>query len=407
MAVVDMKASTRTVVDGVDLNDVAGSDGYLFVRDGVGFAGRGIAARVDARECQSVLATIEHSNSTGLDVDPVAFGIMPFESTQPTELVIPKLVVGKNAEGHCWLTTVTVDSDRIEIDPMDELDALPVGPPTPTTASYSIRPVTSPDMYRSAVLAAREAVRHGDLVKAVIARSIEVESSEPFDVRAVLLRLRASFSRSYRYSFDGFIGASPELLLGVDGDVVTSHPLAGTAPRTGDPIVDEAAARQLLMSMKDQVEHRVVIDVIHDQLLPWCSYLDWEADPSIVQVANVQHLGTKIEGRLNRSRPQLLEMVRELCPTPALGGHPRKEALDLISRVEDHPRGRYGGAVGWVDGRGRGTWAVAIRCAELSIDRTRARLFAGGGIVAESNPDAELAETQAKFQAMLSALIRA
>jgi menaquinone-specific isochorismate synthase len=241
----------------------------------------------------------------------------------------------------------------------------------------------------------------------VIARAVEVESSEPFDIHAVLLRLKATFSQSYRYSIDGFIGASPELLLSIDDDVVASHPLAGTAPRTGDPAVDQRAADHLLASMKDQIEHRVVIDVIHDQLLPWCSYLDWEAEPSIVQVANVQHLGTRIEGRLNKSRPPLLDMVRQLCPTPALGGHPREDALRLIAEVEGRDRGSYGGAVGWVDPFGNGTWAVAIRCALLSEDRTRAQLFAGGGIVAESDPDAELAETQAKFQAMLSALIRA
>ena len=161
-----------------------------------------------------------------------------------------------------------------------------------------------------------------------------------------------------------------------------------------------------MASAKNQIEHRIVIDVVHDALLPYCSYLDWEPEPSIVSVANVQHLGTLIEGRLSDPAPNVLELARMLSPTPALGGHPRDKALALIDELEGMDRGRYGGAVGWVDSAGNGTWAVAIRCAELSGDRRSARLFAGGGIVAESEPLTELAETQAKFQAMLSAIIR-
>ncbi len=188
--------------------------------------------------------------------------------------------------------------------------------------------------------------------------------------------------------------------------MVRSHPLAGTAPRTGDVDNDARIAAELIASTKNQIEHRVVIDVVHDTLLPWASYLDWEPEPSIVTVANVQHLGTRMEGRLSQPGPSVIELVRALSPTPALGGHPRDIAIDLIARVEGFERGRYGGAVGWVDAAGNGTWAVAIRCAELSDDRRSARLVAGGGIVADSDPISELAETQAKFQAMLSAIIR-
>jgi menaquinone-specific isochorismate synthase len=149
-----------------------------------------------------------------------------------------------------------------------------------------------------------------------------------------------------------------------------------------------------------------VIDMIHDTLLPWCSYLDWEPEPSIMTVANVQHLATAMEGRLSDPRPNVLTLVRALSPTPALGGFPRDEALRLIAAHEGFERGRYGGAVGWVDATGDGRWAVTIRCAEFSADRRNARLVAGGGIVAASEPSAELAETQAKLQAMLSAIVR-
>jgi isochorismate synthase len=267
-----------------------------------------------------------------------------------------------------------------------------------------VRPGVSIETYLAAVAAGRDAVESGNLTKVVIARDIFISADKPLDVRAILRRLRASFGSSYRYSIDGFIGASPELLIARHGDVVRSHPLAGTTPRTGDPTTDARLANELVASMKNQVEHRVVIDVVNDTLLPWCSYLDWEAEPSIVAVANVQHLGTRMEGWLSQPAPSVLEMARALSPTPALGGHPRAEALSLISEVEGMDRGRYGGAVGWLDAEGNGTFAVAIRCAEIT--GTEARLFAGGGIVAESDPLAELAETQAKFQAMISAIIR-
>jgi menaquinone-specific isochorismate synthase len=233
-----------------------------------------------------------------------------------------------------------------------------------------------------------------------------VTSDEPIDIHAVLLRLRASFGSSFRYSIDGFVGAMPELLVAVSGNTVHAQPFAGTTPRTGDPDADQRAAAELLSSAKNQTEHRVVIDMIHDTLLPWCSYLDWEPEPSIIAVANVQHLGTRMEGHLSDPRPNVLELVRTLAPTPAVGGFPRAEALALIEEVEGFERGRYAGSVGWVDAAGDGTWAVALRCAEFSADRHSARLVAGGGIVAESEPLAELAETQAKFQAMLSAIVR-
>jgi isochorismate synthase EntC len=123
------------------------------------------------------------------------------------------------------------------------------------------------------------------------------------------------------------------LLVEVDGAVVRSHPLAGTAPRTGDVDNDAQIAEQLIASTKNQVEHRIVIDVVHDTLLPWSSYLDWEPEPSIVTVANVQHLGTRMEGMLSQPGPPVSELVRALSPTPALGGHPRDAALELIAGV--------------------------------------------------------------------------
>ena len=399
-----MKAVTRPLSAysdrPVDLNDIAGGDGVLFVRNAVGIAGRAVAATVPVDEAADFLAGLDH-DSTVPGAGPVALGCIPFVPGAPADLVVPSIQVRKDAVGATSVTLVGEVDDELVTEAL-----LPREPSRATAASWSIEPEVDVDRYLAAVVAARDAVRAGELTKAVIARPIRVRSSEPIDVHAVLHRLRASFGSSYRYSIDGFIGASPELLVEVDGAIVRSHPLAGTAPRTGDVDNDARIAADLIASTKNQVEHRVVIDVVHDTLLPWASYLDWEPEPSIVTVANVQHLGTRMEGMLSQPGPSVIHLVRALSPTPALGGHPRDAAIDLIQRVEGFERGRYGGAVGWVDATGNGTWAVAIRCAELSDDRCSARLVAGGGIVAASDPHAELAETQAKFQAMLSAIVR-
>ena len=398
-----MRAHTRplaAVHDGdLDLNDVARGDGFLFVRDGVGFAGRGVAARVPLADVASTLAALEHTDEVG-GVHPIALGVVPFEASLPCRLVIPRVLVGKAADGRQWVTTVDDGVNATAVD-------LSVPPrPSPRAQTFTVAPRTDIERYLAAVITARDAVREGRLTKAVIAREVMVTSPEQIDVHAVLLRLKATFGSSYRYSFDGFIGASPELLVNVEGNVVQSRPLAGTTPRTGDPETDRRAAAELLASQKNQIEHRVVIDMIHDTLLAWCSYLDWEPEPSVLSVANVQHLATMLEGHLSDPRPNVLELVRALSPTPALGGFPKAEALALIAEAEGFVRGSYGGAVGWVNAVGDGTWAVAIRCAELSPDRRSARLVAGGGIVADSEPLSELAETQAKLQAMLSAIIR-
>lgn len=379
----------------VDLNDVARSDGYLFVRDGVGFAGRGVAARVPIDEAVDFLAGIEHDDRVGGTNGPIALGALPFLPDSPADLIVPAVLVGKDASGRRWVTSID-----------DAEEPLTAPEPTPDAAAWNIRPGVEVDRYLAAVVAARDAVRSGRLDKAVIARPIHLDSDRPIDVHAVLRRLKATFGSSHRFSIDGFIGASPELLVSVEGDIVRSFPLAGTTRTTGDPTVDAALAAELQASPKNRIEHHAAIEMVRDTLLPFCSYLDWAPEPEIVKVANVQHLGSRAEGMLSQPSATVIELVRALQPTPAVGGHPRTDAIELIASVEGFDRGVYGGAVGWCDAHGDGVWAVSLRCAELTPDRRSARLVAGGGIVADSEPLAELAETQAKFQAMLSALVR-
>jgi len=408
-----MRATTRLLsevsstftADQIDLNAIAGSDGMLFVRNGVGFATRGIAARVTSHEAKEFLANIQFDDSVNAPGSgPVLIGAIPFDSQQPHDFVLPKLLVCKSEDSRCWVTTI--QDTELEKAESIELDLSPMHAPSATSSSYTVTPGVDIETYLHAVTAARDAVRNGVITKAVIARDVFVSSSQPIDIHSVLLRLRNSFGSSYQFSVDGFVGASPELLVSIVDGEVSSHPLAGTAPRTGDPTTDAQLATSLLSSTKNQIEHRIVIDAVHDTLLPWCSYLDWEPEASIVAVANVQHLGTHMLGKLSEPFLHVLDAVYALSPTPALGGHPRDKALKLIADVEGMSRGRYGGAVGWFDAQGNGVWAVAIRCAEYSNNNMTARLFAGGGIVADSEPLSELAETQAKLQAMLAAIIR-
>jgi menaquinone-specific isochorismate synthase len=254
------------------------------------------------------------------------------------------------------------------------------------------------------VAEATRRLRDGDAQKVVLARAVEVQTDRPLRAGAVLAHLRRAYPASHLFSIDGFIGATPELLVARAGDRLRAHPMAGTAPRSGDPTTDARLAASLLASDNTRDEHRHTIDMVHDTLLPWCSYLDEEAEPSVVAMANVQHLATRLEGRLSSPAASVLELVGALHPTPAVGGSPREVALALIAELEQLDRGRYAGPVGWVDAAGNGTWAVGIRSAELR--GTTARVFAGVGVVADSDPPSELAETRAKMQALLSALVR-
>ncbi len=402
-----MKCRAFEIAEDIDLNAVCAGDGFLFAQNNYGHAGRDVAAVADGATIASVLSAIEIAPDSA-SFSPLAFGLVPFLPTENAMFFIPRILFSKDESGRTTLTLCGETDEDISASTANKTlaDVVAVQQPLPQAQEFNVRPLTEVQNYLNAVTNARDAVKRGDIRKAVIARDISVTSDAPIDIHGVLLRLRASFGSSYRFCIDNMVGASPELLVEVDGRTVRSRPLAGTTPRTGDPETDAGLAAQLKASEKNQIEHRVVIDMVHDTLLPHCSYLDWEDEPSIVTVANVQHLGTYLEGALTEPAAHILDLVRALCPTPALGGSPTKEAIDFIVAHEGFKRGYYGGAVGWVNADGDGTFAVTIRCAELSPDRTTARLFAGGGIVADSEPLAELAETQSKFQAMLSAIIR-
>lgn len=405
----DLLARTRRVDHDLDLLALAGPDGVLFERGRGGLAGRGRAATVTLAEADAALAAIDVDDEVGVPgTGPVAFGALPFRRDRAAPLVVPEVVWGRTDDGTRWVTTIGA-KDAPAIDPSTA--CVPAGAPavdaTRSPGRVTVAPVRSADWWCELVATATKVMREAGpdgLRKVVLARELRVEADLPFNRAAILARLRAAYPGCFLFHVDGFLGASPELLVGRSGDVVRAQPMAGTAPRGGDPTTDARLGAALLASPTYRHEHQITIDMVHDTLLPWCSYLDYEAEPSVVGVANVQHLATLVEGRLSQPAPSILELVEALHPTPAVSGWPRELADAWIADHEGFDRGRYAGAVGWVDGRGNGTWAVSIRCADVT--GTTARLCAGNGIVADSDPATELAETQAKLQAVLSTLTR-
>lgn len=423
---VGLVARTRALAVDVDLVALCDDNDMLFVTNGAGIVGIGCAARIAVPRSDRALtaatarAAFAHIDVTDeLDIPgsgAVAFGAFPFDADLDGELVIPRIAIGQNADGTTWLTTITLPDDEPSEAELSEVleratvlgtgfarDAgLHSSSNSPST--FDIRPLRSPEEWCAAVTTATERLAAGDARKVVLARGIELITDRPVSPSAVLSQLRRTFPASHLFSIDGFVGATPELLVERTGTVVRAHPMAGTAPRSGDPETDARLAAGLLASTNTKDEHRHTIDMVHDTLLPWCSYLDEEAEPSIVAVANVQHLSTRLEGQLSEPIASVLDLVGALHPTPAVGGMPRDAALALIEELEGLDRGRYAGPVGWVDAKGNGTWAVGIRSAQ--INGTRTRIHAGVGVVADSQAEQELAETRAKLQTMLGAIVR-
>jgi isochorismate synthase len=408
---VNLVARTRRLDADIDLLGFAGDDGFVFQKGRAGLAGRGVALAIDwpagdpaaaARATDATLASIDGDDEVGVPgTGAVAFGALPFVPGGAAGLVVPEVVVGRADDGTRWITVVSPRGDRA-IPAAAELVA--PGPGRRQPQRYTVTATHSPEWWCGLVERATKAMAEGAFEKVVLARQVDVATDHPLDRHAVLDRLRTAYPGCHIVGVGGFVAASPELLVSVAGDIVRSHPMAGTAPRGGDPATDQRLAASLLSSATYRHEHQVTIDMVHDTLLGWCSYVDYEAEPSVVAVANVQHLATLVEGRLSHPTPSVLDLVAALHPTPAVAGRPRDLAVDWIAAHEGIDRGRYAGTAGWVDGRGNGAWAVSVRCAE--IDGATARVWAGNGIVADSDPATELAETRAKLQALLSAIVR-
>jgi len=323
-------------------------------------------------------------------VAPIVLGALPFDVSRPAALLAPRDVLRP--------------------------DTLPDWPRGPLPSVHVTAALPAPADHRDRISRARDQLAAPDnaLRKVVLARALQLSADGPLDARIVLRRLVDADPTAYGYLVDltaagddyvgaVLVGASPELLVARSGNRVVCQPFAGSAPRAADPDIDAAHGAALAASAKNRHEHQLVIDVMRAALEPLCDELTIAPEPQLSRTAAVWHLCTPISGRLRDSSTTAIDLALALHPTPAVGGVPTKPASELIRELEGD-RGFYAGAVGWCDSRGDGHWVVSIRCAQLSADRRTALAHAGGGIVAESNPDDEVEETTTKFATILKAL---
>jgi salicylate biosynthesis isochorismate synthase/menaquinone-specific isochorismate synthase len=281
---------------------------------------------------------------------------------------------------------------------------LPLLDPAPTGV-YRVQSAMPPSHYEEAVARAVQRIRSGELAKIVLAREVDVHAPIAHDAGALLGLLREEFGSCYVFAVgrgdSAFIAASPELLVRREGQRASTVALAGSIGRSADPAVDDHLGERLLQSQKDREENAIVARRIAKALRPLAVWVTAAPEPALVRVANIQHLGMPIRAQL-ASPVSAIELAGVLHPTPAVGGEPRESAVALIPALEGLDRGWYAGAVGWTDTSGDGEFCVALRCALLR--GATARLYAGCGIVADSQPDAELAETEVKLGALLPLL---
>ncbi|MEV5543259.1 isochorismate synthase [Saccharopolyspora shandongensis] len=391
-----------------------------WVRDGSGLVGWGCAARLDVSGpdrfnraddwWRELCHQFEVDDSVGLPgCGPVAFASLAFaDDPGHSVLIVPEVVIGQR-DGVRWITTIGDGS--AEQPPVE-----PVHPPG--TVSYSDGQLSSTG-YRQAVAEAVHRMRQtGDLDKIVLAHDLLASTSEPLDARFLLNNLAARYPTCWTFAVDGLVGATPELLLEREGYEVRSQVLAGTVwPREGH--TTEQLADELMASAKNRSEHAYAAESLAVRLRPFCSDLTVQNEPEVLKLRNVLHLATNVEGKLSESGTRdgaatLLRMVAAVHPTAAVGGTPTDDAVRAISELEGMDRGRYAGPVGWLDGSGNGEFAVALRCAQVETAAApgteaergggRIRLFAGCGIVSESDPDQEVAEAEAKLLPVREAL---
>ncbi|GEL16364.1 isochorismate synthase [Pseudonocardia asaccharolytica] len=321
----------------------------------------------------------------------VAFASFTFsDRSLGSVLVVPRVVVGRRA-GQAWITEFGAGDA-----PPPVRSVIPVRPSGTLRYGDGLLPV---DRYRGAVAEAVRRMRAGELEKAALAHDLLAVGERPLDARFLLGGLARRYPTCWAFAVDGLVGATPELLLRRSGDVVSSRVLAGTIWPGEDADLDDA----LLTSAKDRWEHALAVDSLTDALRRYCTELVAPQAPSTLTLHNVSHLASDVSGRLDATSPAtLLQLAEAVHPTAAVGGTPRDLAVSLIAELEGMDRGRYAGPVGWVDAAGDGELGIALRCAQL--DGCTARLFAGCGIVADSDPDTEVREAAAKLLAVREAL---
>ena len=313
-------------------------------------------------------------------------------------LRVPALAVTR-MRGRTFATAASPGAEAL-------LDLEPTGVRAPAARRLDVTSVRNPVAWTAAVEAAAKRLRAGEAAKVVLAREVVARGDGVVSAGMVARALRAAYPSCFTYLVTGadgtaFAGASPELLVRRSGGRAYSQPMAGSVARGSNEAEDDRLARQLEDSVKDNAEHRLVSEFVVEALRPFARSVV-ARPPEVVRFTNIQHLATAVTAELTEPHAEALDLAAALHPTPAVGGWPRAAADTLIDELEGLERGWYAGAVGWIDGRGDGEFAVALRCGLLWEDG--ARLYAGVGVMPDSDPARELEETELKFKALLMAL---
>ncbi|MFT3874006.1 MAG: isochorismate synthase [Nocardioides sp.] len=326
----------------------------------------------------------------------VCFGSFAFaDEPGDSALIVPQVVIGRRGD-RCWVTTIGTE-------PVPSPTVQPTSPPQPPVDAVFTDGALNGEQWMSVVAEGVSRIARGDLEKVVLARDLVATAAEPIDVRWPLQRLVDQYPTCWTFHVDGMFGATPEMLVRRERGLITSRVLAGTIRRTGDDDHDLALAAHLAHSSKDLEEHEYAVRSVADALEPHCSSMNVPEAPFVLHLPNVMHLATDVAGVAHDAATvSSLALASALHPSAAVGGTPTSVATALIAEIEGMDRGRYAGPVGWMDATGDGEWAIGLRSAEIS--GTTVRLFAGCGIVADSQPEAELAEAQAKFVPVRDAL---
>jgi menaquinone-specific isochorismate synthase len=406
-----------------------------WVREGSGLIGWGRAAasmsagpdrfETAALWWRDVVAGAEVRDDVGLaGTGLVAFGSFSFSPDSPDGggLVVPRVVAGQR-DGRAWVTSIeALDTPTVVTDPAVEPDLLSAhrrpeaGGGTPSADGIRLRDGAVPaSRWPELIAEAVERIEAGEVDKVVLARDV-VATGGPIDPVGLLRRLAARYSATWTFAVDGLVGATPEMLVRLQDGRARSRVLAGTVRRdqTPAPLVTEPHPEleephtsdprlHLVSSAKDLEEHAFAVRSVAEALTPHCVRLDVPQQPFVLELPDVYHLATDLSGEIGDDATSL-DLAAALHPSAAVCGTPADAAARLIAELEGMDRGRYAGPVGWLDASGDGDWGIALRCGQLSPDLRTIRLFAGGGIVAASDPAAELAETEVKLAAMRHAL---
>lgn len=408
---VTLKVNTRLVTaqelglaSGFEFTELLGSASTSFIHQNQGLIGWGEALKITAtgsnritdldQNWRELVKTAEITDQVNLPgTGLIAFGSIAFadQSTAESVLVIPQLIIGLR-DSRLWLT-------RINIEESAALELIKASTPNEPVRFES--GTITPEQFTQNVVAALELIKANSVEKVVLARDLKAEVASSFNINSVISSLSKKFSSCFTYSVAGLFGSSPELLVQVSHSQVSARVLAGTAGRGTDPGVDQAIGLALHDSAKNRAEHKFAVDSLVSALDELCVEIDADNEPFSLSLPNLWHLASDVHAVL-KSDSSSLQVVNALHPSAAVAGTPKDKALEIIQQIETFDRGRYAGPVGWLGADGDGVWAIALRGAQLENNSVTA--FAGCGIVAGSDPEAELQETNLKFKPITEAL---